>query len=475
MLLHFLSSGNANNSIKKEKILNVFLNVEDKKGFEDLLKQYKLTSENIGNKIQTGKDQFGSQVGTQVIFFQLDEKAMFYSTKKIATKLASYDDKNLCIYMTNIDNKYKLLILQLIAKHTYSFNKYKTSKSDSTSVEHIYIKDDAKNKSFIEDIIHQINIANVNRDFQNEPANKIYPETFCTYAKKILGKHAHLKIKVLDDKELKKQGFNLIYEMGKASINKPRFMIVNYIQNPKYKTICLIGKGVCFDLGGANMKPSTNDLFEMKTDNLGSCTLVSLIKYVIESGMKINIIGLMPMIQNLISGNLVLPGDIVKSYSGKSVEILNSNAEGRLCLADAFDYSNTLDNIDYIFDISTLTGSASYFHCDTVCAFFTINKTIKNYIEEISETVGERVYQIPPWLEYMELTKSDVANVQNNDSTNCPKSGTFMGALFIANFVPKKLIDKWIHVDVTHNYTGHLSNGNTTILLINLLKRLSST
>jgi leucyl aminopeptidase len=459
MIIRFINKSDDNNN----KGLHVFLNVGPLKNFEDLLKKYKLSKNDIGTKIKTSNNE--------LIFFQLDEKAMFYSTNKIARKLCIYNDKNICICLSNIDNKYKLLILQLIVKHLYSFNKYKTNKSGNT--EQILIKDDNENKTLIEDIIHQINITNINRDFQNEPANKIYPETFCKYASNLLGKNKNLKIKILDDKDLKKQGFNLIYEMGKASVHKPRFMIVNYIQNPKYKTICLIGKGVCFDLGGADLKRSSNELFHMKTDKVGACTVLSLIKYIIDYRIKINVIGLMPLIQNVISGNLLLPGDIIKSYLGTTVEILNTDAEGRVIMADAFDYSSKLKNIDYIFDIATLTGAANKYHCDTTCAFFTVNKILKNYIEEISEEVGERVYQLPPHLEYMELTKSDVANVQNYDSTKCSQSGAFMATMFLANFVPNKLIDKWLHIDINHNFTGNLSNGNTTILLINLLKRLS--
>lgn len=446
-------------------ILYIFLNIGDEKGFEDLLKKYKLSSDDIGNKIKTDQGQ--------VVFFQLDEKAMFYSTNKMAKKLANFNNRNICICLSNIDNKYKLLILQLIVKHLYSFNKYKTGKSDNTSVEHIYIKDDNENKILIEDIIHQINIANINRDFQNEPANKIYPETFCTYAVNLLGKNKHLKIKILDDKDLKKQGFNLIYELGKASVNKPRFMIVNYIQNPKYKTICLIGKGVCFDLGGANIKEGGPKLVEMKTDKVGGCTLISLIKYVIESGMKINIIGLVPLIENIISGNLVLPGDIIKSFNGKTVEITNSNAEGRAIMADAFGFSDTLKNIDYIFDMATLTSAAESYHCDTSAAIYTTNTELKNMMEDISQEVGERIYFLPPWPEYVDNVKSNVANVKNLYFEGCKNSGAFMAAIFISYFVPKHLHDKWIHFDITHSVTGNLSNGTATILLLNLLKQLS--
>ena len=407
--------------------------------------------------------------------FNLDTKAMFYSTKKAAQKIADYLEINkpheICISLSNIDNKYKLLILQLIAKQLYVFHKYRTDRTSGTDL-CIYVYDDESNKNLINHIIHQINITNINRDFQNEPANIINPETFCTYAMKLLGKHKHLKINVLNNQDLQNQGFNLIYEIGKASINKPKFMNIYYIQNPKYKTICLIGKGVCFDLGGVDIKKGDEHLVDMKADKTGGCTVIALIKYIIESKMKINIIGLIPLIENVISGNSVLPGDIIKSYSGKTVEITNTDAEGRIIMADAFGFSETLKNIDYIIDLATLTGSAEEYHCDTSAIVYTTNLDLQNIIEKLGEEVGDRIYSLPNWPEYVADIKSNVANVKNSYFKNCKKSGAFMASMFLSYFVPEKLRDKWVHFDITHRFDKY-SNGNTTILLINLLNRLA--
>lgn len=408
------------------------------------------------------------------LLFNLDEKAIFYSTKKAVHKISDHLENNeICISLNNIDNKYKLLILQLIAKQLYTFHKYKSDKSDKSdkSELYIYVFDYESNKNLINNIIHQINITNINRDFQNEPANIINPETFCTYAMKLLGKHKHLKTKIINNQDLKKQGFNLIYEMGKASVNKPKFMNIYYIQNQKYKTICLIGKGVCFDLGGVDIKKSNENLLSMKADKTGGCTVISLIKYIIESKLKINIIGLIPLIENVISGSSVLPGNIITSYSGKTVEITNTDAEGRIIMADAFSFSETLKNIDYIIDLATLTGSAEEYHCDTSAAIYTTNKSLQDIIEKIGEEVGDRIYSLPNWPEYVADIKSNVANVKNSYFKNCKKSGAFMASMFLSYFVPIKLRDKWVHFDITNNYDKY-SNANTTILLINLITKI---
>jgi leucyl aminopeptidase len=454
MKLTFISD-----NIENTKCLHIFLCFDPNK----FIKEFPFITEK-GVKI--------NYQGNNIVYYEIDKNTMFYTCNKIAKSINKLNENNFCIYISNIDNKYKLLILQLICKQIYKFDKYKTKNNNKNNI-NLYIKDLPKNKKFILDIIHQINITNLNRNFQNESSNIIYPESFVKYAINLLGKNKHLKINVLDNKDLKKQGFNLIHDMGKSSNNEPKFMIVNYLPDSKYKTICFIGKTVCFDTGGVNLKQYDKDLYQMKSDKTGGCTVISIIKYIIESNMKINIIGLLPIIDNSLSGNSINPGDIVKSYGNKTVEILNTDAEGRLIMADAFDYSNTLKNVDYIFDLATLTSSAEYYHCDVTAAILTLNTKLKNDIENISEHVGERVYFLPPWLEYMELSKSQIANVQNNNSSSCSKSGAFMASMFLANFVPKNLIDKWVHFDITHIYTDHFSNGNCTILLINLLKNLS--
>lgn len=337
----------------------------------------------------------------------------------------------------------------------------------------IYIKDLPKNKALITDIIRQVSIANINRDLQNEPANVIYPESFTSYGKKMLGRDRRLSVEVLDEIALKRQGFNLILAMGQGSVHKPRFMIVRYTPNKAYKTVCLVGKGVTFDTGGIDLKPSDNDFYQMKSDKTGGATVLALIRYACEAGIKLNIVGLIPLIENAVSGSAVRPGDIVRSYAGKTVEILDSDAEGRVIMADAFGYAGTLKGVDWIIDLVTLTGAAERFHCDTAAAFFTLNEKIAGTIKEIGESVGERVYQLPPWPEYVQYTKSDVADVKNIDMGECSKSGSFMATMFLLNFVPLDLRGKWVHFDITHSYSGHLSNGNCTILVMNLLKRMS--
>jgi len=359
----------------------------------------------------------------------------------------------------------KLMILQLIAKYTYTFNKYKTEKIPDRQ---IYVHDVNKKEAI--DIIKQVEIANLNRDMQNEPSNVMYPDSFVKYVKTLLGPDIH--IKALNDVQLKQQGFNLVHAVGKASVRKPRFLIIHYAPAPKYPTVCLIGKGVTFDLGGSNMKPSTPELRQMKSDKIGGCTVVSLIKYAKDSKMKLNILGLIPLVENVVSGNGLLPGDVVKSYNGKTVEVVNTDAEGRLIIADSLGYAATR-KIDYLIDLATLTSDSYKVNCDTTAAFFTVNNKLRDLINKISEQVGERVFALPPWEEYVEYTKSEIADVKNSYFDKCKQSETFMATMFLLNFVDQKMKGNFVHFDIAHTYINQLANGNTTILLIQLLKELS--
>jgi leucyl aminopeptidase len=444
-------------------ILHVFISF-DKKTLKEAMSNVNLSEYNVGTKIALDMGK--------IVFLEIDKSKLYLSVLKIAQTIASYNDKTICVYFSSIDNKYKIMLIQMIAKQCYRFTKYKTesSKNDKT----IYFKDSYKNKEYIEKIIHQVSVANINRDFQNEPSNVIYPETFVKHALKLVPKSSKLKKWILDENDLKKQGFNLIHNMGAASAKKPRLLIMHYNLNPKFKTIALIGKGVCFDTGGINLKPSDPKFYQMKSDKTGATTVISLLKYIMEAKLPINVVAITPLIENAISGSGLKPGDIVTSYSGKTVEILDTDAEGRIILADALGYLRNFKHIDYVFDLATLTGSAELYHCHTSAAVFTTSPELRRKMEHLSEVVGERIYMLPNWIEYTEYTKSDVADYKNLYFDECQKSGAFMATMFLMNFVPDHLKGKWMHLDITHSYTNHYSNGNTTVLLMNLIESLAS-
>jgi leucyl aminopeptidase len=402
-----------------------------------------------------------------VILYHIDPTTLYISMKDIAIKL-KHMNTNICLSLTNIPYQYKLLILHFICKYSYTFDKYMADKHNKV----IFVRDKKKNAKLIEHLIHQMMITNSNRDFQNEPANIINPATFCGYAKNFLKTTQGIKINIYNDHQLKNMGLKMISEMGKGSVFKPRLLELKYSCNRKNaRTVCVIGKGVTFDSGGLDLKNSSS-MDNMKLDKTGGCTVVSLLKYAADRKLGCNIIGLVPLIENSISAEALHPGDIIQSYNKKTVEIVNTDAEGRIILANAIEYSERFKP-DYIIDLATLTGSAEIFHCDVSAVFYTLNPKIKQIVENIGENVGERVVAMPTWPEYKEYTKGEVANVKNFGFSDCKRAGTYMAAMFLLNFVPEKLKNRWIHFDVTNIVTDKVVNGNSTLLMINLLDYIS--
>lgn len=403
-----------------------------------------------------------------VIMFHIDKEKLYVSLKKIARKLSEYSH-SLCISLANVPYQYKLLILHFVCKYNYTFDKYLSKERRMNKI--IYIKDEKKNKVLIERLIQQLDIVNVNRDFQNEPANIINPASFCEHSKKML--KGIVKVSEYDDKALQKMRLSMISEMGKASVIKPRLLEIKYNCGIKgAKTVCLIGKGVTFDSGGLNIKDSRN-METMKLDKSGGSTVVCALKYAGERRIGCNVIGLVPLIENAVSGEGLHPGDILKSYKNKTVEIVNTDAEGRIILANAIEYSEKWDP-DYIIDLATLTGSAELFHCDVSAVFYTLDEKFSEIIKNIGNNIGERVVAMPTWPEYKEYTRGEVANVKNFGFGECKKASTYMAAMFLLNFVPDKMKNRWIHFDIANIVDGEVINGNCTLLLLNLLEYISA-
>lgn len=408
-----------------------------------------------------------------IIMYHLDPNKLYVSLKDIASKIADINN-DVCLSLSNVPSRNKLIILNFICKYSYVFDKYISNRENKT----LYVRDDMKNKGLIERLLDQISNVNGCRDFENEPANIINPESFCEYANDMLKavKGANMVVNVYTDDKLKKMGLTMISDMGAGSKVKPRLLEIIYRgQNRKKdakgkKTICIIGKGVTFDSGGLNIK-GTDHMEDMKLDKTGGCTVVALMKYIAKRNIEYDVIGLVPLIENSVSGEALHPGDILKSYKNKSVEIVNTDAEGRIILANAIEYCEKF-NPEYIIDIATLTGSSGMFHCDVSAVFYTINEKLKNILEKIGENIGERVVAMPTWPEYQEYVKSDVANVKNL-GFEC-KASTYMAAMFLLKFVPEKLRGRWLHFDVCNVMTNGFVNGNTTLLLMNFLEYMES-
>lgn len=309
----------------------------------------------------------------------------------------------------------------------------------------------AVKKQFVEKCIGVISKVQMARKLAMIPANKATPLYMATYFKKLFNKKA--KCKILKSDYLNKHGFGLIQAVGQGAANPPCMLVIERLVNKQNPTICIVGKGITFDSGGLSLKPY-NSIINMKFDKIGavngSLALLELVE--LKELKNINLIGLFPFAENAVSDTAIHPGDVVTSYSGKTVEILNPDAEGRLILADALSYSHKYKP-DLIIDIATLTGHATRINCWHYGYYFATPEPLKINFEKLTNDIGERMLPMPTWTEYREVLESPVADLVNTPNGNCGDS--FVAALFLREFIPKDT--DWLHIDLTHEYNSKTS------------------
>lgn len=287
------------------------------------------------------------------------------------------------------------------------------------------------------------------------PGNVGTPEVMVTQLKKLFKKVPHVNVKILSKDALYKQGFGLIKAVGSSAMNPPYMMIAERMTNPKNPTVCLVGKGITFDSGGLALKPYKS-IINMKFDKIGAVNAAIAMMHLCElKELKdINFVAILPFAENSISDKAVRPGDVVKSYLGKTVEIIDPDAEGRLVLADAFGYAHKYKPT-LLIDIATLTGHAKHINCWHYGYYFAQPNSLKNRFEKLTDEIGERMIPMPTWTEYREVLNSTVADMINSP-LKC--SDSFVAALFLKEFIPNNC--DWIHIDVTHEYDANIPKGN---------------
>ncbi len=285
------------------------------------------------------------------------------------------------------------------------------------------------------------NAANKTRDFVNMPSNFLTPKVFSEEAKKICSA-SKLKLKIINFNEIKRLKMGAIWGVGKGSNNLPVVLLIEWNgAKTNSKPMALIGKGVTFDSGGISLKPSKK-MDEMKEDMAGAAAVLFAMEAISKMKLKKNVFAVIPLVENMPSGGALKPGDIVETMSGKTVEIISTDAEGRLILADAITYAKKL-GAEKILDFATLTGACIVALGDIASAIIGNNK---EFIEKIifnAEKSGERLWQLPLYEEYREYLKSEIADIKN--CSDLGKAGTSTGAIFLKEFVGDTT---WAHVDI---------------------------
>jgi len=285
------------------------------------------------------------------------------------------------------------------------------------------------------------------RDLASHPGNIVTPSFLAAEAEKIAGDN-QLKCTIFDEKKLQSLQMNALLGVGKGSDQPPRLITVKYsCRAKKADTIVLVGKGITFDAGGISLKPA-HKMEEMKYDMSGAAAVLAVMKIVKKLKPLVNVIGVLSAAENLPSGKAQKPGDIVKTYKGLTVEIINTDAEGRLILADALAFAVKTYKPAAIIDLATLTGAVVVALGHYATGMLGNNKALLKKIADASEKAGEMVWELPIYPEFDEHLKSDVADIRNSDGQG---GGTIFGAAFLKKFVDKT---PWVHLDIAGTAYG---------------------
>ncbi len=278
------------------------------------------------------------------------------------------------------------------------------------------------------------------RDLVSAPANQMTPAILAKKAGEIADRGG-VSCTVLDKVKLKELGMNSLLSVASGSNEEPRFIILEYTGGETDAApIVLVGKGITFDSGGICIKPSDN-MDKMKSDMAGGGAVMGAIMASAELQLPLNIIGLIPATENMPSGTALKPGDVFTSYSGKTIEVINTDAEGRLILADALAYASNYKPAAII-DLATLTGACVIALGDDVIGMLGTDDKLKKELQEAARETGELVWELPLWENYQEQIKSDIADYKNH-------GGRPAGAITAAAFLSKFVGDfPWVHLDI---------------------------
>ncbi len=276
------------------------------------------------------------------------------------------------------------------------------------------------------------------RNLQMQPGNVATPSYLAEQASKLGATHG-FSVTILDKAQIKKEGMGALLAVAQGSAEEPRFIVLEY-QGGTGAPVVLVGKGVTFDSGGISIKPALN-MEDMKFDKSGATAVLGTFEVLGRLKPKINVVGLIPATENLPSGTAIKPGDVVKSHLGKTIEIINTDAEGRLILCDALSYAKRFKPVAAI-DAATLTGAVVVALGHHAIGMLGNDEALLAEVRDAGERAGERCWPLPLWDDYRELLKSDVADVKNSGGR---AAGTIAGAWFLREFVDSF---PWVHLDI---------------------------
>ena len=473
---------NYKNTLSKTKLSNVILFVDNNFSISGLNKhiskqEYAFIYELLKEKEKEKKIiTIDINSKRKIVLVALDKNITNSDSENLGAKF--YDTHKHFkqkIYELNTDTiplKYKNIVgyfLHGLKLKSYNFDKYKSKKNNNT----ISVVVTGKNKPDLKDQIKFKAIEEgtfYTRDLVSEPGNILHPDEYSKRLKS-LSKYG-LKIRVYDEKKLKKLGMNTLLSVGEGSVRGSYLVTIewNGLKNNS-KPLAFVGKGVCFDTGGISLKPA-KFMEDMTYDMAGSAVVVGLMKSLALRKAKINAVGVVGLVENMPGGKALKPGDIIKSYSGKTVEVLNTDAEGRLVLADALSFTEEKFKPKFIIDLATLTGAIIVSLGSEYAGLFSNNDKLSNQLIDVGENINEKVWRMPLNKNFDKLIDSKNADMQNINYVG--GAGSTTAAQFLQRFILKNT--PWAHLDIAgmafSKYGGALNSGGATGYGVRLLNKL---
>jgi leucyl aminopeptidase len=358
---------------------------------------------------------------------------------------------------------------------SYRFERFKSKKDDdgdSRSLEEITVLGDAALGEAIEAARIAAESENFARELQDLPSNVVTPSYLAGRARAIAEEHETVTCEVMGREQIREKGMGGLVAVSQGTAEEPQLIVLRY-QGGGSETLGLIGKGVTFDSGGISIKPA-GSMHEMKMDMSGAAAVIEAVSAIAKLEIPIDILAVIPSTENMPSGTAIKPGDIITQLNGKTVEVNNTDAEGRLILADALAYSVEL-GADRIVDLATLTGAVLIALGSTYAALISNDDAFAAEVQAAAERTGELAWRLPLHPEYKELTKGTAADLTNAAAKR--KAGTIYAGSFLEEFVGGK---PWVHLDIAgtawdvgREYVGKGPSGYGVRLLVELARSLA--
>jgi leucyl aminopeptidase len=359
---------------------------------------------------------------------------------------------------------------------SYKFDRFKSKDDDDdprVEVESLTLLGDPKLSAAAEAARIASEAENRARELQDLPSNVVTPTYLADRATELAGEHEKLSAEILDRKQIAAKKMGGLVAVSQGSDTEPRMIVLRYEGGGSGQKLGLVGKAVTFDTGGISIKPS-GGMEEMKMDMSGGAAVLEAVGAIAEMGLALDLVAVIPSTDNMPSGHAIKPGDIITQYNGKTVEVNNTDAEGRLILADALAYAVEL-GAEKLVDLATLTGAVLIALGSTYAALISNDDEWAGVIETAATRTGELAWRLPLHAEYKELTKGEVADLTNASSKR--KAGTIYAASFLEEFVDEK---PWVHLDIAgtawdvgREYVGKGPTGYGVRLLVELAQDLA--